>query len=63
MSDTLLEINKLTTCFGSDSRQVNVVDDVSFKIEKGETFVLLGESGSGKSITAGRIQFKLHASQ
>ncbi|MDB9752221.1 ATP-binding cassette domain-containing protein, partial [Gammaproteobacteria bacterium] len=37
---------------GNDKDKVNVVDDVSFTIEKGETFVLLGESGSGKSITA-----------
>ncbi len=52
MKNTLLEINNLTTSFGSGSRQTNVVEDVSFRIERGETFVLLGESGSGKSITA-----------
>jgi len=52
MTQTLLEINHLTTSFGSGSNLVNVVEDVSFKIDRGETFVLLGESGSGKSITA-----------
>ncbi len=52
MSDTLLEINNLTTSFGKGENRVDVVDDVSFKIKKGETFVLLGESGSGKSLTA-----------
>lgn len=52
MSKPLIEINNLTTSFGNGTGQVNVVDDVSFKIEKGETFVLLGESGSGKSLTA-----------
>jgi peptide/nickel transport system ATP-binding protein len=54
MIEPLLKVNKLTTSIGigNDKDKVNVVDDVSFTIEKGETFVLLGESGSGKSITA-----------
>ncbi len=52
MTDTLLEVKHLTTCIGTDENKVNVVDDVSFAIKKGETFVLLGESGSGKSISA-----------
>jgi len=52
MTDILLEVNNLTTSIGSGENKVNVVDDVSFKINKGETFVLLGESGSGKSICA-----------
>ena len=30
----------------------HVVDDISFSIKQGETFVLLGESGCGKSVTA-----------
>ena len=29
-----------------------IVDDISFSIEAGETFALLGESGCGKSMTA-----------
>jgi len=52
MIDTLLNVKQLTTCIGKGDNKVNVVDDVSFTINKGETFVLLGESGSGKSITA-----------
>jgi len=31
---------------------VRIVDDISFSIRAGETFVLLGESGCGKSMTA-----------
>ena len=31
---------------------VRIVDDISFNIRAGETFVLLGESGCGKSMTA-----------
>ena len=52
MTETLLEIDRLTVCFGRGPEPVNVVDEVSFKINRAETFVLLGESGSGKSITA-----------
>jgi peptide/nickel transport system ATP-binding protein len=52
MTDSLLEVKHLTTCIGTGDNKVNVVDDVSFTIKREETFVLLGESGSGKSITA-----------
>ena len=52
MCEPLLKVNQLTTSIGTGSDKVNVVDNVSFEINKGETFVLLGESGSGKSITA-----------
>ena len=52
MTEPLLKVNQLTTSIGTGSDKVNVVDNVSFEINKGETFVLLGESGSGKSITA-----------
>lgn len=52
MTDSLLEVKHLTTSIGTGENKVNVVDDVSFIINRGETFVLLGESGSGKSITA-----------
>ena len=31
---------------------IRIVDDISFNIRAGETFVLLGESGCGKSMTA-----------
>jgi peptide/nickel transport system ATP-binding protein len=52
MTEKLLEVKNLTTSIGTGEDKVNVVDDVSFTINKGETFVLLGESGSGKSISA-----------
>ena len=52
MSKNLIQIKNLTTSVGLADNKVNIVNNVSFDIKRGETFVLLGESGSGKSITA-----------
>ena len=49
---TLLEVNNLQTWFGEGEKAIRAIDGIDFKIEQGETFVLLGESGCGKSITA-----------
>ena len=48
---TILEIQNLTKNFGS----FKAVDNVSFKIEKGNVYGLLGPNGSGKSTTLGMI--------
>ena len=52
MSELLLEVKDLKTWFGKGDNPSRAVDGVSFTINKGETFALLGESGCGKSITA-----------
>lgn len=52
MVNSLLEVKNLKTWFGTGERAVRAVDDISFRIGQGETFVLLGESGCGKSVTA-----------
>ena len=49
---TLLEVRHLSTWLASGEDTVRAVDGLSFSIEAGETFALLGESGSGKSVTA-----------
>jgi len=48
----LLEVKQRHTWLASGDTVVRAVDGLSFTIEAGETFALLGESGSGKSITA-----------
>ncbi len=44
---------------GRERRYVRAVDDISFYIQQGETFGLVGESGCGKS-TAGRSIIRLY---
>jgi peptide/nickel transport system ATP-binding protein len=52
MSDPLLEVEHLSTVLSGSGEAVRAVDDVSFTVAPGETFALIGESGSGKSMTA-----------
>ncbi|UCB45994.1 MAG: ABC transporter ATP-binding protein, partial [Spirochaetota bacterium] len=49
---SLLEVRDLSVTFRTGEAQVNAVREVSFDIEKGEAFSLVGESGAGKSVTA-----------
>ena len=48
---SLLEISGLKTVFPTDDGIVNAVNDVSFKIDRGQTIGVVGESGCGKSVT------------
>ncbi len=52
MTEPLLKINNLQVHFGTGDIAIRAVDGIDFEIHAGQTFVLLGESGSGKSITA-----------
>jgi ABC-type dipeptide/oligopeptide/nickel transport system ATPase component len=52
MAEHLLEVNNLKTYFFTRGGVVKAVDDVSFKIQPGETLGVVGESGCGKSVTA-----------
>jgi oligopeptide/dipeptide ABC transporter ATP-binding protein len=48
----LLEIRNLKLDFVSGPTPLRAVDDVSLRLDAGETLCLVGESGCGKSITA-----------
>ena len=50
--EKILSVENLTVNFPCKNGPVNVVDGVSFDIQRGETFGLVGESASGKTITA-----------
>ncbi len=62
----LLEVRHLRKCFpiqksitGKVLRELVAVDDISFKLNPGETLGIVGESGCGKT-TMGRTILKLH---
>ena len=50
--DVLLEVENLKVYYDTDAGQVKAVDDVSFKLRRGERMGLVGESGSGKTTMA-----------
>jgi peptide/nickel transport system ATP-binding protein len=49
---SLLEVRNLSISFQIATGPIQVVDSLSFSVEAGETFGLVGESGCGKSVTA-----------
>lgn len=53
--DIVLDVRGLTVTLSSDGRRNRVVDGVDLTVRRGEVFALLGESGSGKSMTARAI--------
>lgn len=48
----LLEVNNLTVRFYTGEGTVTAVDNISYTVERGEKFGVVGESGAGKSVTA-----------
>jgi len=49
---TVLEVENLSVEYTAGGSTINAVEDVSFTIEKGDRFGLIGESGCGKSTIA-----------
>ena len=67
MGETLLSVKNLKVyypvkekgkSFQTVTKYVKAVDDITFEVDKGETFGIVGESGCGKS-TTGKIIVKL----
>lgn len=56
--DILLDVQHLKKYFSTSSGMLHAVDDVSFRIERGKTLGIVGESGCGKS-TIGRTILRL----
>ena len=59
MSDILLEVRDLKKYFQTPAGTLHAVDGLSFKLERGKTLGIVGESGCGKS-TTGRAILRLH---
>ena len=55
MSAHLLEVENLSVDFHTVHGTVHAVREVSFHLDRGETLAILGESGSGKSVSASAI--------
>ncbi|MGY1720035.1 MULTISPECIES: ABC transporter ATP-binding protein [unclassified Blastococcus] len=51
----VLEVDDLRVEFRTESGVVNAVNGVSYTVSEGETLAILGESGSGKSVSAQAI--------
>ncbi len=52
MTDNLLEVRDLVIDFKTDAGTTHAVKKCSFTVKAGETLAIIGESGSGKSVTA-----------
>lgn len=55
MAEHLLEVRNLTVDFHTAQGTVHAVRDVSWHLDRGECLAILGESGSGKSVSASAI--------
>lgn len=52
MQKPLLEVKNLETTFHTNAGPVRAVSNISYKIDRGQTLGIVGESGCGKSVTS-----------
>lgn len=50
--NTVLSVENLCVDFKIKRKRVHILSDISFKLERGKTLGIIGESGCGKSMTA-----------
>ena len=55
MMPPLLSVENLTVSFHTYAGEVEAVRDVSFTLDRGEVLAIVGEAGSGKSVTVQAI--------
>lgn len=55
MADHLIEVRNLSVEFHTAVGVVKAVRDMSYHLDRGETLAILGESGSGKSVSSSAI--------
>ena len=48
----MLEVKNINVTIRTDEEPLNVVNDISFELQKGKTLGIVGESGSGKTMLA-----------
>ena len=53
--ETLLDVRGLSLSIDTDEGTLEALSDITFTLERGETFALVGESGCGKSLTAASL--------
>ena len=51
-TNTVLRVSDLSVDFDVRGQSVNILSNVSFGLERGQTLGIIGESGCGKSMTA-----------
>ena len=52
MDDVILDVQHLSTYFLTGRQPVRAVDDLSYTVKRGEFAAIIGESGSGKTVSA-----------
>lgn len=55
MAEHLLEVRNLSVEFHTVNGVVKTVRDISYHVDRGETLAILGESGSGKSVSSSAV--------
>ena len=51
----LLDVKNLNVCWKDGKNEIQLLKDISFEVKRNQCLGILGESGSGKSLTCGAI--------